>query len=117
MMVWASERVQGTRPKFHKTPFCVKYQRAARGRQIDLRELTGSDPCLVCFPDAPRYPRMWKRHCSICNKTLARACAHNGGVLVDIPTGVTTGFGGSARGFRTQYVWPENARYYDIALV
>jgi len=108
MLVWISNGKSRANPKFHARPDCAQGLAQARHlKQVELLTLTKRDPCMWCYPDAPKLPPTRKIRCELCNASTVQPCEHNGGVLVEVPRSNFT-----KRGFIVKYVWAENARFY-----
>lgn len=104
-MVYVTDQPNG---RFHVTAECHRLragQAATKSSKeiyaITLDELERRTPCRRCFPDAP-HVSVHIPYCSICDSS--RPCAHNGGVLVYVPT---------KRDIKCRYVRPERARFYE----
>lgn len=88
--------------------------------EVPLSEVELPEPCLWCFPDAPRV-KVWRPLCVECGQKRVLPCPHNGGVLViSRRRGQWTGKIGKSVYDpakivqRRVYVWPENAWKYDL---
>jgi len=114
MQVWVLGTEPDYRLRFHRDPDCRRLKRSRREPyKVQLLSLERPEPCITCFPDAPVSPKVWHHWCPQCNKGKIAPCRHNGGVLCEVPTGITAGVGGSNRGVKLQYIWAEHAWKYD----
>lgn len=128
MKVYTTDTGRAWKVKFHRTPNC-KSLRAGRGGsknlrpilEVDLEDLERPEPCLTCFPGAPRAPQVWRPNCPQCYGALLRPCKHNGGVLVESihhggwPGKVGVGdYDPEAIVVHRKYVWPENAHHFRL---
>lgn len=118
MLVYMVEAREGwMTPRFHKSPGCTMILRHnSVAYEVNLMDVRKAEPCRRCYRTAPKTIKTWHPWCPECNKSFVYPCEHNGGVLVRVHSKPSTGpqrRGGSLRGYRLQYVWPESARYYE----
>jgi hypothetical protein len=109
------------RPRFHRNQDCRHLTKpppkgtAHPVRTVELAELIGARPCLVCYPEAPRA-KVVHRSCRICPSKTLKPCEHNGGVLVTVlsQTNYISLLRDPGDPLRMEkYVWPEQVWMHE----